>query len=189
MSSAVRGRGLGIESGKHMKFEFTSRLREALSGKYSAELVDIPVELCPTDFQGDVTVSCFPLAKMLRRNPMELAGVVGSILEADEDVESVQIVKAFVNVTLKAAALMRDTVADYAGLMAQVPLPAEERRRILIEFSAPNTNKPQHLGHVRNNSVGMATASILERAGNQVIRVNLVNDRGVHNETAASGRR
>ena len=163
-----------------MKFGFEKRLSEAIGGKFGIEPPELSVELCPPEFAGDVTVSCFPLAKVLRRNPMELAGIVGEILSADDDVEAVETVKAFVNVTLKASALMRDTVADGKALMDAVALPAAERRKVLIEFSAPNTNKPQHLGHVRNNSVGMATASILERAGHNVVRVNLVNDRGVH---------
>ncbi len=163
-----------------MKFLFTERLQAALQQQFSVTSLPIQVDLCPANFNGDVTISCFPFAKLLKRNPMELAQQVSELLKADEDVEAVETVKAFVNVTLKPAALMRDTVMNQAALLAQVPLPEEERRRILIEFSAPNTNKPQHLGHVRNNSVGMATATILERAGHKVFRVNLVNDRGVH---------
>lgn len=160
-----------------MNFAFVSDLRKELEEKYGVSGVSVPVELCPANFRGDVTVSCFPLAKVLRRNPMELAGVVSAFLGGHPDVASVESVKAFVNVTLTTPALMRDTVA---GGPEDVRLPEAERRKILIEFSAPNTNKPQHLGHVRNNSVGMATAAILERAGNTVIRVNLVNDRGIH---------
>lgn len=163
-----------------MKFKFIDRLSASIAEKYGVDAPEIAVDICPADFNGDITVSCFPLAKLLRRNPMELAGFVAETLAADADVDAVETVKAFVNVTLKVSALMRDTVADYNALMDEVLLPENERRRVLIEFSAPNTNKPQHLGHVRNNSVGMATASILERAGHKVFRVNLVNDRGVH---------
>ena len=163
-----------------MRFQFTERLQAALQQQFSVDSLPIQVDLCPANFTGDVTISCFPFAKLLKRNPMELAQQVSELLKADEDVETVETVKAFVNVTLKPAALMRDTVRNLEALQAQVPLPEAERRRILIEFSAPNTNKPQHLGHVRNNSVGMATATILERAGHKVFRVNLVNDRGVH---------
>ncbi|MBO5644311.1 MAG: arginine--tRNA ligase, partial [Lentisphaeria bacterium] len=89
-------------------------------------------------------------------------------------------IKAFVNVTLKPAALYRDTIADEAALLERGKLPPEERKRILIEFSAPNTNKPQHLGHVRNNTLGMSLASLLKRVGHEVIEINLVNDRGIH---------
>ena len=163
-----------------MKFAFVQYLQEQLSQKYGLESLEIPVDLCPPNFQGDVTVSCFPLAKATRRNPMAIAADVQGLLATHEDVLSVEVVKAFVNVTLRPSALMRDTVADEAALLAQVALPPAERGKILIEFSAPNTNKPQHLGHVRNNTIGMSTASILERAGNELVRVNLVNDRGIH---------
>lgn len=163
-----------------MKFAFFADLSDFLQSQYGVSVPEIPVELCPPQFTGDITVNCFPLAKALRRNPMELAAALCAQLASHSDIEAVSAVKAFVNITLRPAALMRDTVADRDALLAAVALPAVERRRVLIEFSAPNTNKPQHLGHVRNNTVGMATASILERAGHDVVRVNLVNDRGIH---------
>ncbi|MBQ6473604.1 MAG: arginine--tRNA ligase [Victivallales bacterium] len=163
-----------------MRFAFVQFLQERLCQKYGLENLEIPVDLCPPNFQGDVTVSCFPLAKATKRNPMAIAEDVKGLLDTHGDIVSVEVVKAFVNVTLRPSALMRDTVADEAALLAQVPLPPAERGKILIEFSAPNTNKPQHLGHVRNNTIGMSTASILERAGNDLVRVNLVNDRGIH---------
>jgi arginyl-tRNA synthetase len=163
-----------------MQFQFQADLAHFLQEQFQCESFPIAVELCPPEFAGDVTVSCFPFAKILRRNPMQLAGQVCEFLAAHPDIEKAEAVKAFVNLTLKPAVLMRDTIADPERLQAAVLLPESERQRILIEFSAPNTNKPQHLGHVRNNTVGMATASILERAGHKVFRVNLVNDRGIH---------
>ena len=147
-----------------MRFNFTERLKKNLEQEYSIQLPEMPLELCPANFTGDITISCFALAKAARRNPMQLAERVKELLAEDEDVEAVEVVKAFVNVTIKAAALMRDTVAESNAILEQVKLPEDERRKILIEFSAPNTNKPQHLGHVRNNAIGMATASILELA-------------------------
>lgn len=163
-----------------MKFAFIADVSAYLQSQYGSCPAEIAVELCPPHFTGDITVNCFPLAKALRRNPMDLAALLCERLSSHDDIAAVSAVKAFVNITLRPGALMRDTVADRAALLAAVPLPAVERRRVLIEFSAPNTNKPQHLGHVRNNTVGMATASILERAGHEVVRVNLVNDRGIH---------
>ena len=163
-----------------MHFTILDDIKAFLEGEFQASLPAVGADLCPPNFKGDITVSCFPLAKLLRKNPMELAGKVCAFLQGHGDVESVEAVKAFVNIRLKAAALMRDTVSDEKGLMDAVALPEAERHRILIEFSAPNTNKPQHLGHVRNNTIGMATATILERAGHDVVRVNLVNDRGIH---------
>lgn len=162
-----------------MQFQFQTDLAGYLQSQYQTA-VEIAVDLCPPGYSGDVTVSAFPLAKALRRNPMQLAGEIAEFLRGHADVAEVEVVKAFVNLHLRAAALMRDCVADLPGLLAAVFLPAGERRKILLEYSAPNTNKPQHLGHVRNNSVGMATSGILQRAGHQVVQINLVNDRGVH---------
>ena len=163
-----------------MQFKFQNDLSDFLVQQFQCESFPLAVELCPPEFSGDLTVSCFPLAKALRRNPMQLAVQVSEFLTGHEDILKSEAVKAFVNLTLRPAALMRDSIADQSRLLVSCLLPEAERQRILIEFSAPNTNKPQHLGHVRNNTVGMATASILERAGHQVIRVNLVNDRGIH---------
>lgn len=163
-----------------MQFSFLKDLKAFLQESYNVELPELEFSLCPADFQGDITVSCFPLAKMLRKNPMQIAQQVLEYLEKHEDIEAVEAIKAFVNVSLKAAALMRDTVEDEKALFAAVQVLEEEKQHILIEFSAPNTNKPQHLGHVRNNIIGMAAAGILKRAGHKVSRVNLINDRGIH---------
>ena len=142
--------------------------------------IPVTADICPPNFSADLTVNCFTFTKALRQNPMQVAQQVRDRLLQHPDVQSADVVKAFVNVTLKTDALMRDTVASPTAILDGARLPQDERRRILIEFSAPNTNKPQHLGHVRNNCIGMATASILEAAGHDVIRVNLVNDRGIH---------
>ncbi len=163
-----------------MKFQFQAHLADFLRQRYHVEIETIAVTLCPADFRGEVTISCFPLAPRLRRNPMQLAEEIRDFLAEHPDIYHAEAVKAFVNLTLQPAALLRDTVGKDSSVLAEVPLPASERRRILLEFSAPNTNKPQHLGHIRNNAVGMASASILARVGHQVTRVNLINDRGIH---------
>ena len=163
-----------------MRFQFQDDLAAYLSQELQTEVAAPELDLCPAEFTGDVTISCFPLAKALRRNPMQLAPMISAWLSKHPDIESAEAVKAFVNLTVKPEALMRGTVAASTPVLEQVALPESERRKILIEFSAPNTNKPQHLGHVRNNTIGMATASILKRVGHQVVQVNLVNDRGVH---------
>ncbi len=163
-----------------MKFAFVSDLEQHLSTTCGVPVTDLPVELCPSEFGADVTVNGFLLARQLRRSPVQIAELVAAYLASHADVQSATVVKAFANITLKPAALWRDTVSRPEELLAAVQLPAAQRRRVLIEFSAPNTNKPQHLGHVRNNSVGMATAALLARVGHDVVRVNLINDRGIH---------
>lgn len=167
-----------------MNFKCLDSLKNALLVTYPE--ITLPSEWepaseqCPAGMDGDITVNCFRFAGMFKMKPDAMAEKVAQILSTDEDVLSAQTVKAFVNVTLKPAALFRDSVADMNALFASVTLPAASRRRILVEYSAPNTNKPQHLGHVRNNTLGMALCALLARVGHDLVPVNLINDRGIH---------
>ncbi len=139
----------------------------------------LTLEPCPAGQEGDFTLNCFKIARFCG-NPAAAAQAVAEYLANHEAVEKVSAVKAFVNLTLKAEELYASSAADMDTLLENVKLPEASRKRVLIEFSAPNTNKPQHLGHVRNNTLGMALASLLKRVGHDVIEVNLVNDRGIH---------
>ena len=164
-----------------MKYRMIGDLEQFLRSKYEkmpAELEIVP-EKCPAGMSGDLTVNCFRLGRYCG-NPVAAAGQAAEFLRQHPDVENAEAVKAFVNITLKAAALHRDSVESIDELLHSAELPENERKRILIEYSAPNTNKPQHLGHVRNNTLGMSLASLLKRVGHQVIEINLVNDRGIH---------
>ena len=139
----------------------------------------LALEPCPAGQEGDFTLNCFKIARFCG-NPAAAAQAAAEYLASHEAVEKVSAVKAFVNLTLKAEELYAASAADMTTLLENVKLPESDRKRVLIEFSAPNTNKPQHLGHVRNNTLGMALASLLKRVGHDVIEVNLVNDRGIH---------
>ncbi|MDT8391535.1 MAG: arginine--tRNA ligase [Lentisphaeria bacterium] len=163
-----------------MKFKLVADLEKHLTETYGQPCPEIVTECPPPDMTGDITVNCFRLTKPLRANPMAVAAEAARFLSTHADARAAESVKAFVNIVLEPVAVFRDAVADPAGLLNAVLLPEGERRRIVIEFSAPNTNKPQHLGHVRNNTLGQAVASILSKVGHDVIPVNLVNDRGIH---------
>jgi len=163
-----------------MKFSAIRDLELHLATAFGIDTPTVQTELCPSHFEGDVTVNCFRLTRACRRKPQDITDAVLAFLQSHNDVAAVDAVKAFVNVTLTAPALFRDTVSDTQALLDDALLPEGERKRVLIEFSAPNTNKPQHLGHVRNNTIGQAMAAILGAVGHTVIPVNLVNDRGIH---------
>ena len=167
-----------------MNFKCIIDLQNYLLAKF-ADCVDgaalnIETEICPADMEGDVTVNCFRFARVLKSNPMEVAKLAADFLSEHEDVEKVELIKAFINITLAPSALHRDSVAKIEQLLATDLVKDEECKKILIEYSAPNTNKPQHLGHVRNNTLGMSLVSLLKRIGHNVIPINLVNDRGIH---------
>lgn len=157
-----------------MRFKCASELEQYLEQERKVEKLTIALDPCPAEMNGDFTVNCFKIAKSVRANPKELAEQAETFLNTHADVQNVERVKAFLNVTLTPSALFHDAIDA-----AQKPAPADGTKRYLVEFSAPNTNKPQHLGHVRNNTLGMAICGILKALGHTVIPVNLVNDRGI----------
>ena len=167
-----------------MNFKCIDDLRNYLLAKFAdsvdGAVLNIETEICPADMEGDLTVNCFRFARILKSNPMEVAKLAAEFLSEHEDVEKVDLVKAFINLTLSPVALHRDSVAKIDQLLSSDLLSDDERKKIIVEYSAPNTNKPQHLGHVRNNTLGMSLASLLKRIGHNVIPINLVNDRGIH---------
>jgi arginyl-tRNA synthetase len=167
-----------------MKFKCIDDLGKALPEIFPQATVsadwNIEAEICPQNMDGDLTVNCFRLARDLKSSPDKISDAAVEYLQNHPDVTSAEKIKAFVNVTLTPAAVMRDAAAIIEDLDNAVKLPEEKCRRVLIEYSAPNTNKPQHLGHVRNNTLGMSLASLLRRVGHDIIEINLVNDRGIH---------
>lgn len=140
----------------------------------------VDADKCPPNMPGDLTINCFRFAKILRGAPDKIADKVLEFLNQHSDVATAEKIKAFVNISLTPGAVYRDSVGNLDALFKNSRLDESEQKRILIEYSAPNTNKPQHLGHVRNNTLGMSLASLLSRVGHDVIQINLVNDRGIH---------
>jgi len=153
-----------------------------LASKYAVgnDTFSIQPEICPPNMNGELTVNCFRLAQVLKTNPETIAETALEFLNSHTDVLSVEKVKAFVNFTFKTEALFRDTLANPRQILTTAKVTGKAKKHYLIEYSAPNTNKPLHLGHLRNNTLGMSLASLLKRAGNDVTAVNLVNDRGIH---------
>lgn len=158
--------------------DLTTFLREKFE-RFPGEGISITLERCPANMTGDFTINAFRFARYCG-GPDAAAQAICDFAAAHPDIERADKVKGFVNLTVKAEKIYDFTLRDSAALLARAELPEERKRKILMEYSAPNTNKPQHLGHVRNNTIGMATASLLRRVGNTVFEINLVNDRGIH---------
>ena len=167
-----------------LKFTFIENLTAAMRSAFSDCVLPadwtIQPERCPEGMDGDLTINCFRFAKNFRMAPDKVAEKVAELLTADPGVAKAQVVKAFVNVTLNPESLYADTLCNLQKLFDAARVEEKDAKRILVEYSAPNTNKPQHLGHVRNNTLGMSLSSLLKRAGHTVFQVNLVNDRGIH---------
>ncbi|MBL7222859.1 MAG: arginine--tRNA ligase [Candidatus Brocadiae bacterium] len=150
-------------------------------GEADLSALDIRLVETPNPEVGDLGFGCFPLAKLLRRSPKDIAAALAAAIELPAPFREARGVGPYLNLWLDRpaflAALCRD-VLD--GERPYGTRPPGELGRIVLEFSSPNTNKPQHLGHIRNNVLGMALARLLEAAGHEVVKVTLVNDRGVH---------
>ena len=143
--------------------------------KYDTEIDFNLIQKTKKEFQGDFTFVVFPYMKAARKSPEQLAAEIGEKIKTDypEIIKDFNVIKGFLNVVLQ------DEVWLKTGTLL-TPQTSHLKPFTLIEYSSPNTNKPLHLGHIRNNLLGNAVANILEACGNKVIRVNLVNDRGIH---------
>lgn len=140
---------------------------------------DIPINETRKEFEGDVTVVVFPFTRWSKKSPEETARELGSRLQGRlEEIDRFNVVKGFLNIVMSDRYwLTRVKVIAGAGNYGFQPPRGE---KVMVEYSSPNTNKPLHLGHIRNNLLGYSVSRILEAAGYEVIRVNLVNDRGIH---------
>ena len=168
-----------------MKIEqqLAASVSAALHHLYGQEVAADTIQLQKTkrEFEGHLTLVVFPYLKMSRKKPEDTAQEIGQYLMDNSGmVAAFNVVKGFLNLTIASdcwVALLGDINADARyGLTA----PTESSPLVMIESSSPNTNKPLHLGHVRNNLLGWAIAQIAEANGNRVVKTNIVNDRGIH---------
>ncbi len=155
----------------------------ALKDLYGADVEagSIQLEKTKREFEGHLTLVVFPYLRLSRKKPEETAEEMGRyLLEHSAAVAGYNVIKGFLNLTVAPAAwvaLLDDINRDDRyGLTT----PGDDAPLVMIEYSSPNTNKPLHLGHVRNNLLGWALAQIVEACGNRVVKTNIVNDRGIH---------
>ncbi len=150
---------------------------------YGQEVVASQVQLSKTkkEFQGHLTLVVFPFLKISRKSPEQTAQEIGEYLQNNEPaVESFNVIKGFLNLSIASVAWIELLNGIHADADYGIQPVTESSPLVMIEYSSPNTNKPLHLGHVRNNLLGKALANILEANGNKVVKTNIVNDRGIH---------
>ncbi len=159
----------------------TEAVIKAVKTLYQADItpIDIPLQETRKDFEGQVTVVTFPLTKLSRKSPEQTGNEIGAFIEAElKEISGFNVIKGFLNISLS------DTYwldVFYTEILADnFSEPKPNGKKVMVEYSSPNTNKPLHLGHVRNNLLGYSVAAILKAAGYDVIKANLVNDRGIH---------
>ncbi|MFI3295022.1 MAG: arginine--tRNA ligase [Rikenellaceae bacterium] len=154
-------------------------IASALEKLYGAQGLPLQVGKTRKEFEGDYTLVTFPLLKTSRKNPEATATEIGEYLRDNvETIDSFNVIKGFLNLSLSKSYWQSLLSAVHQGDNFGLNQPSE--RTVMVEYSSPNTNKPLHLGHIRNNLLGYSVAQILQGAGNKVMKVNLVNDRGIH---------
>lgn len=158
-----------------------AKASEAIKAVYGADVTPETLQVQPTrkEFEGDYTLVVFPLLRITRQSPDATGNALGEWLKANcPEVSAFNSVKGFLNLSLSNL-YWKESLESIAANPDFGQLPSTGRR-IMVEFSSPNTNKPLHLGHVRNNLLGASVSNLLKAAGNEVIKATLVNDRGVH---------
>ena len=167
----------------NIESQICSSVLAAVKELYGQEIPAKMVALQKTrsDFDGNLTLVVFPLLKASRKKPEDTAQDIGEYLKANcEAVADFNVVKGFLNLVIAPAAwlgLLQDIDKDEKWGCKTA---TDESPLVMIEYSSPNTNKPLHLGHVRNNLLGWSLAKIMEANGNKVVKTNIVNDRGIH---------
>ncbi|MEI6060858.1 MAG: arginine--tRNA ligase [Bacteroidota bacterium] len=160
----------------------TDKVMEAVKSLYQLDATAAQVQLQNTrkEFDGDITLVVFPFTRASRKSPETTAAEIGEFLKTNTaEVGDFNVIKGFLNLSIKKdywlSFLSGNCNADRFGFLEK-----DAEQPIIVEYSSPNTNKPLHLGHIRNNLLGFSLSRILQAAGKNVVKVNLVNDRGIH---------
>jgi arginyl-tRNA synthetase len=167
-----------------MKLEnlVSDKIAEALEALFDLKVNagEIVLQKTRKEFEGDFTLLVFPYTRHSKLSPEETANKIGNFVKENEDlISSFNVVKGFLNISLKSSCWV-DFIKNNFLNPDFGKIVVENSRTIMVEYSSPNTNKPLHLGHVRNNLLGYSVAEILKANGHNVIKANLVNDRGIH---------
>ncbi len=153
------------------------KLSEVILNVYQLKDINLEVQENKTEFEGDFTIVTFPLVKQLKKNPESIGVELGEALtEQTELLESFNVVKGFLNIKIE----NQFFVDNFKSINNDFDTIEKKNSTVMVEYSSPNTNKPLHLGHIRNNLLGFSVAQILKEAGYDVIKTQIINDRGIH---------
>ncbi len=158
----------------------TSKVKEAVQNLFGVALPSVEFQPTRKDFEGDITAVVFPMLRYVKGNPEHIGNQIGSFLEKEvKEVSGFNVVKGFLNISISDAFYIHffnkiREQEDY-GFVSKL-----DKDAVMVEYSSPNTNKPLHLGHIRNNLLGYSVAEILKASGKKVYKTQIVNDRGIH---------
>ena len=158
----------------------TIKVKEAVLSIYNIELPTVELQPTLKDFVGDITAVVFPMLRFVKGNPELIGNEIGKFLKDNlDEVASYNVVKGFLNITINGVFYLNffNKIKDVAkyGYITE-----KSNEAVMVEYSSPNTNKPLHLGHIRNNLLGYSVAEILKASGKKVYKTQIINDRGIH---------
>jgi len=165
--------------------QFQTRLEkattEAIQQRYQQELTSFEFQATRKDFEGDITLVIFPLLRTIKGNPVVIGEEIGTYLQTHvAEITSYNVVKGFLNLSFSDTHFLNEFYHIYPQKHYGFVAPSAARGAVMVEYSSPNTNKPLHLGHIRNNILGYAVANIEAAAGRKVYKTQIINDRGIH---------
>jgi len=158
-------------------------VKKAVSTLYgaNADNLNIIIQRTRKEFEGDFTIVVFPFLPLSKKNPEQTGNDIGEFIKKEiAEVEAFNVIKGFLNLSISKAYWIEYLKRNWTDKDFGFSQPDTKSQPIMVEYSCPNTNKPLHLGHIRNNLIGYSISRILEASGRKVIQVNLVNDRGIH---------
>ena len=159
----------------------TKHIQVAVQSLFDLQIEKVEFQATRREFEGDITMVVFPLVKQLKGNPVEIGNKIGSYLvEHVAEVEKFNVVAGFLNIVISDAFYVNffNSIKDQDTFGYLNPVEGE--KAVMVEYSSPNTNKPLHLGHIRNNLLGYSVAEIIKASGKKVYKTQIINDRGIH---------
>jgi len=163
----------------NLEKQLTQEFLNCINNCYGTQIEEKAVQVQKTklEFSGEYTFVVFPLLKISKKSPVETAQELGeSFLKNSEIVTDFNVVKGFLNLNIDPKIWLKTLI----NLDTSKHLVNKDAQNIMVEYSSPNTNKPLHLGHIRNNFLGYSVSEILKAAGHNVIKTQIINDRGIH---------
>ena len=157
----------------------SKKVKQAISQLYNASLETVEFQATRKEFDGDITIVVFPMLRLVKGNPIEIGNAIGTYLvESISEIKSYNVVKGFLNLVLSDAYFLNffNEVSDFS----KFGIINGSQNTVMVEYSSPNTNKPLHLGHVRNILLGYSVAEILKASGKKAYKTQIINDRGIH---------
>ncbi len=158
-----------------------SSIQKGLHAIYNVQIDTVEFQATRKDFEGDITVVVFPLLKVIKTNPVQLATSLGDYVKENiDEIIDFNVVQGFLNLVLSDAYFINNFEEIYNTPNFGYTAPKANSKSVMVEYSSPNTNKPLHLGHIRNNLLGFSVSEILAASGKKVYKTQIINNRGIH---------